>query len=193
MLVKKIFLPAVVAIFFLMSCGIYFFSYKPAESEILRIQLETRKLQAVEKELADFWRNKNPEDFVERTEENLFAARENLPEEISSDKFIEKIYSSANLNKVQIISVQAGEVSLVNAEEKNPSAEIQKQIITVKLAANYISLMNFIREIYDGERLANLENFSVSAENSGNILDCELHFAIFSVSLKKEKTFDKQT
>jgi len=44
-------------------------------------------------------------------------------------------------------------------------------------------LLNFIRELIDGERLINLENFSAESVR-GKIISCELSFKIFAEPIK---------
>ncbi|MBQ6004676.1 MAG: hypothetical protein IJL14_00330 [Selenomonadaceae bacterium] len=173
----KKFLPAIIFVVgIILLLGFNQFVYEPAQREILNMELETRRLHEVEQEiLALKARHKSLAALVEEKELQLDEARNFLPPTISQDKFIDELYRKADSCRVQIISVQAGEVT--SAEE------IQSQIVRVKAEADYISLMNFIREILDGGRLTSLEKISVSTLE-GKFLSCELSFKIFAEPIK---------
>ena len=149
--------------------------YIPIQAEISNLNAETKKFQAAEKELKTLQtRYKNFEDVVDSTAESLSLAQELLPAEMNDEKFIAALYTLAENKKILINSVQVGEIS-----EKD---SVQRQSIKIRLDADYISLVNFIREILDGERLASLENFSLTGNGESNILDCELEFSIFATN-----------
>ena len=151
--------------------------YIPVQNEISKFDAETKKLQAAEKELNYLQtRYKNFEEIAELTAERLTAAQELLPAEMNDEKFIAALYTLAEDKKILINSVQVGEIS------ENDS--VQRQSIKILLDADYISLLNFIREILNGERLASLENYSIASDVESNILNCELEFIIFAVNIK---------
>ena len=168
----KRFLPAIIFLLgIILTVGWYEFIYESAQREILNMELETRRLQEVGREVYDLKaRHEDLSAFVEEKELQLDAARNFLPPTLEQDKFIDEIYRTAEFRNVKIISVRAGEI---NSEE-----ELQAQIVSVKLEADYISLLNFIREILDGDRLTVLERFSI--ENAKKILSCDLNFKIFA-------------
>ena len=145
------------------------------------MKLETRRLREIEREVLELKaRHGNLEVFVAEKERELDAAHEYLPSEPAQEKFIDSLYRAADSWRTQIISVQASEVG----DDKSQS------LITVKLETDYISLMNFIREILDGKRLASLENFSITG-TGGKILSCDLTFKIFSAPPKStDNSFD---
>lgn len=168
----KIFFAATCAVCLLLCAGWYLFIHEPTQSEILSMQLETRRLQEIQRELDEFKRrHENLSAFVAEKERQLDAARNFLPATMMQDKFIDELYRAAEFNNVRLISVQADEIS--------DGDEIQTQVITVKSESDYFSLLNFIREILDGGRLVDLENFSVTVSNDG-ILNCDLRFKIFA-------------
>ena len=151
--------------------------YLPVEAEISRLNDETKRLETLEKELVNLQtRYKNFEETVELTGERLTQMQEYLPAEMNAEKFVSEIYNLAEDKKILINSVQAGEIT-----EKN---SVQSQLIKIQLEADYISLLNFIREILDGERLASFESFSISRADESNILNCDLEFVIFSADIK---------
>ncbi len=174
-MIKKNFLPAIVFVTCATVAILYRqFIYIPIQAEISSLKAETKRLQTIEKELEILQtRHKNFEEFVELTEEKLTQAQELLPTEMNAEKFISELYTLAENKKILLNSVQVGETS-----EKN---SVQRQIIKIHLEADYISLLNFIREILDGERLASLENFSITKDGESNILTCELEFLIFAL------------
>ena len=171
----KRFLPAIIFLLgIILSFGWYKFFYEPVQREILSMELETRRLREVEREILQLKaRHKDLSAFIATKELELDAAREFLPTTLMQDKFIDELYRAADSCKVQLISVRAGEI--ISAEE------IQSQVVSVELEADYVSLLNFIREILDGERLATLENFSAESAE-GKILSCELNFKIFATA-----------
>ena len=151
--------------------------YLPLESEIAMLNAKTKEFEVAEMELEKLkLRYGNLEDLLERTEEKLIQAQNLLPTEMNTEKFIAELYEVATNKKISITSVQTGEIS----ENKS----VQSQSIKIRLDSDYISLLNFIREITDGERLASLENFSIAREDNTNILNCEVEFLIFA---KNEK------
>lgn len=149
--------------------------YIPIQAEISKFNSETKKIETAEKEIARLQtRYKNLEEIADSTAEKLVLAQELLPAELNSEKFINALYNFAEDKKILINSVQVGEISEVDT--------VQRQAVKIRFDADYISLLNFIREILDGERLASLENFSLTAEDASNILNCELEITIFALS-----------
>ncbi len=153
------------------------FIYEPTQREILAMKLEARRLREVERELLELKaRHGDLSAFVEAKELELDAARNFLPSTLEQDKFIDELYRAADFHRARIISVQTD----------TPSEALQAQVISVKLEADYISLLNFIRDVIDGGRLTTLERFSVESA-AGRILSCELSFKIFSASSPSEQ------
>ena len=171
-------------IFFLLLifAAIFFNSiYKSMHSEILQMQIETQKISAEEKILSNFSaRNENLDDFTNLSEENFFTSREKIPEDMEQEKFTEEIYSAAEKNSVDVTSLQTDEPVTLDAD-KNLSGKFFRQSVKIQLEADYVSLLNFLREIEDGERFSTLANISVEAEEE--ILICEVEFFIFSAKL----------
>ena len=157
----------------------YFFSiYNAWQSEILQTQLETKKILAEEKILSNFQNSReNLNDFIELNEENIFNIREQIPETSEQEKFTDAIYRVAEKNNISINSLQVEEPLEVEVD-KDISANFFRQALRVQLEADYISLLNFLREIEDGERFSVLTKLSV--ENAEGILICEVEFFIFS-------------
>lgn len=144
--------------------------YAPVKAEISAMRLETQRLQLQARELETLQaRYGNLADFSEKVDERLILAREFLPASLDDEKFVDSLYKIAAGKKILINSVQVGEIS---------EGDVQRQSVRVRLDAEYISLLNFVREILDGGRLVTLENFSL--EGSG-VLNCELEFYIFAV------------
>lgn len=174
---KNILPSAVLAICAVVAILYWQLIYSPVEAEISRLDAETKKIETLEKELKQLQtRYKNFESVVELTEERLSQMQEYLPAEMNAEKFIADLYNLAEDKKILINSVQAGEMS-----EKN---SVQRQPLKIHLEADYISLLNFIREILDGERLASFESFSISRDGESNILNCELEFIIFAAQFE---------
>ena len=171
----KRFLPLIILLLgIILSVGWYEFIYEPARREILSMELETRRLREVEREISNLKaRHENLSAFIEEKERQLDAAKNFLPTTLAQDKFIDKLYRTAESQSVKIISVRAGDI--------NSAGELQSQIISARLETDYISLLNFIRETLDGERLTALERFSL--ENSSGTLSCDLNFKIFAADL----------
>lgn len=169
---EKFFLPATLILCALFFIGWLKFFYEPAQSEILRTQLETRKIRELERELADLKARHGDLTILAAIKESeLDAARKFLPSTLEQDKFIDELYRAAEFSRVNLTSVAAGEI--ISAEE------IQAQVITVKAEANYISLLNFLREILDGARLVSVERISISG---ANVLSCEMTLKIFATA-----------
>ena len=168
----KRFLPLVT----LIVCVVCFFALEefvlePARRSTVNMQLETRRLREVEREVLQLKaRYGDLSAALAQKERELDAAREFLPVELDQEKFIDALYRTADAQRAQIISVQAGDVE---------GDELQAQVVTVKLEAQYVSLLNFVREIIDGKRFAVLDK--VSIESTGdNFLSCELTLRIFA-------------
>ena len=171
---EKFFLPTTFFICIIIFIGWHQFFYAPTQREILNIELETRRLREIKREILELkTRHGNLSAFVAAKELELDAARNFLPTTTSQDKFIDELYRAAEACNAQIISVQAGEI--ISTEE------FQSQLVTVNLEADYVSLLNFIRETLDGERLASLENF-YAGSSKGKILSCEVTFKIFAAA-----------
>ena len=167
---EKFYLPATLGICATAAVLFWLLVYAPAQAEISAMKLETQRLQLQTRELETLQaRYGNLSDFAEKLDEQLILAQDFLPTNIDDEKFIDSLHKAAAGKKVLINSVQVGEVQ---------GDEIQRQAVRVRLDADYISLLNFIREILDGGRLVALESYSI--EGSG-ILSCELEFSIFAV------------
>lgn len=153
------------------------FIYLPLQSEIAALNAETKRIDAILKELEILQtRHPNFEEFVALTEERLAQMQELLPAEMDAEKFVAELYVLAADKKILIDSVRTGEIS--------ESDSVQRQTLNIQLEADYISLLNFVREILEGERLASLENFSVSSDGESNILNCNLEIIIFAANLE---------
>ena len=138
------------------------------------MELETRRLHGVKQEISELKaRHGNFAAFVTSKELQLDKAKIFLPPTLAQEEFIDGLYRAADFSKARIISVHTGE----EIQDKN----VQAQVLEVKAEADYISLLNFIRIILDGERLATLEKFSVDSAE-GNILSCDLSFKIFATA-----------
>ena len=177
---NKFFLPTITFIAGIILLIIWHqFFYTAIEREILSINLETRRLHELERELNELKeRHKDLAEFVAQKDSELDAALNFLPTTLAQEKFIDELYQAADFNKVRLTSVQA--------EESISAEEIQSQVITVTLESDYISLLNFLRETLDGRRLVSLENFSV--ESLGNsILSCRLALKIFASTSTVDK------
>ena len=150
------------------------FWYEPTQREILSMELETRRLSEVEREISELKaRRGDLSAFVLEKELQLDEARNFLPATLAQDKFVDELYRAAEVSGARIISIRTGEVT--SAEE------LQAQVVSVNLEADYISLMNFIREIIDGERLTTLDEISVEHLGS-KVLSCDLAFKIFATA-----------
>lgn len=168
----KFFLPATLMACAVIVIALRLFVYEPVQAEIVSMELETRRLREVEREISELKaRYGNLATFKASKELQLDEARIFLPATLAQDEFIVELYRAADFSKVRILSVQTG--------EEISSEKIQAQVVNVRLEADYISLLNFIRETLDGGRLTNLENFSVEI-SGGNILSCSLSFKIFA-------------
>ncbi|MBO4400625.1 MAG: type 4a pilus biogenesis protein PilO [Selenomonadaceae bacterium] len=167
---EKSFLPTVFGTCAAAAVLFWLLVYTPLKAEISAMRLETQQLQLQARELETLHaRYGNLVDFAEKVDERLILAQEFLPAKLDDEKFIESLYQIAGGKKILINSVQVGEIS---------EGDVQRQSVRVQLDADYISLLNFIREVLDGGRLVTLENFSL--EGSG-VLNCELEFYIFAV------------
>ena len=172
---EKNFLPvAVILVGLILSFIFWKFIFEPTRSEILKMQTETKKLQAAAQELESLQlRHENFSDFVELNGERLKNLRLLLPSNSSQEKFTAEIYRAANENKISVTSLQVGE--LTEAEGEN----LRRQSVRIKLTGNYISILNFVREIQDGERFAKLENISMEIDAS-NLISGDAEFFIFN-------------
>ena len=179
---KKIILRLAICSAILFLIGGYLWTiYLSMQSEILELQTEINRLQGTERILENFLeREKNFPALADLSEENFLSAQENLPAESEQEKFTDEIYQSANKNNILVNSMQVGELSPVETSKKN-SGEFYRQSVKVQLEANYISLLNFVREILDGNRFATLANISV--ERDAEILFCDAEFFIYSANL----------
>ena len=168
----KRFLPLVT----LVVCLVCFFALQefvlePARRDALNMRLETRRLREVEREVLELKaRHGDLTAALAQKERELDAAREFLPVELEQEKFLDALYRAADAWRAQIISVRAGDIE---------GDELQSQTVTVKLEAEYVSLLNFVRQIVDGKRFAVLEKASI--ESTGDkFLSCELTLRIFA-------------
>lgn len=168
---EKFFLPVTIAVCALITFAWHQFLYAPTQREILSVQLETRKLRELERELIELKaRHEDLSAFAAAKERELDATRNFFPPTLEQDKFIDGLYKAAEFCGARLTSVQTGEIS---------AGDVQAQVVTVNVEAQYISLLNFIREVLDGSRLASLENFSVES-SGGRILSSTLNFKIFA-------------
>ena len=169
---EKIFLPLT-----LVACALIFvawhqFFYETTQLEIVGMELETRRLREVEREISTLkTRHGDLTKFAEAKALQLDDMRNFLPPTLSQDEFISGLYRAAESARARIISVQAGEET---ADDK-----ITAQVVNIRVEADYIALLNFIRATLDGERLTVLERFSAES-SGGNVISCALSFKIFA-------------
>lgn len=176
---EKFYLTTTLAICFVAAIFFVILIYIPMQAAISSMQLETRRLHAVVDNLDEIKkRHGDIKNFVALTEKILYETQEFLPAESSQDFFVAELYKIAEKNNILINSVQIGELETVDENEEDK--KIFRQNIRLDVAADYISALNFLREILDGNRLVVLENLSL---NSGeNILTGEIELLIFSLS-----------
>ena len=159
----------VVAIFFEQ------FFYTPTKNEIFSMKLETRKLQAMKNDLENFKRRYGDlEKFSGVVEESLNEAQEFLPNEPMQDVFVAQLYQIADSKKILIQSVQIGDAEPV-PDETNEN--FFRQSVRINFESDYISILNFLREIIDGKRFVTIEN--VSIERNENFLIGDVEFFIY--------------
>lgn len=172
---KDFLLPIIICSFALLTILFWQFIFLPIQSEILNMQIESRRLQAIEKSLLKLKaRHENFAEFVELTDARLIEAENFLPDKPSQEKFTAEIYKIAAQNKIAVTNLQVGEINFVE-DNKN----LRRQSVKIKFEGNYISTINFLREIADGERFAKTENISI--ENlRDNFINCEVEFYIYS-------------
>ncbi len=152
--------------------GWHMFVYEPTQREILNMQLETRRLREVERSIAEFKaRHEDLSAFGAVKERQLDEARNFLPATLAQDKFLDGLYRAAEICRVRLTAVQTGEI--ISADE------MQMQLVTVKAEADFVALLNFIRETVDGGRLVGLENFLLTSTGD-DVISCELTFKIFA-------------
>ncbi len=175
---EKFYLPATLVLCLLIIVGWYQFIYEPARREIVSMELETRRLREVEREIAELKaRHGDLEAFAELKAQQLDEARIYLPTAPAQDEFLNDLYRAAEATDVRILSVRADEVK--------SKGELQSQAVSVRVEANYIPLLNFIRLILDGERLASLEGVSIERTDT-RLLNCELSFKIYAAPDKSQ-------
>ena len=154
--------------------------YSPLKNAISSMQLQARRLQAVERDLDKFKKSHGDiEKFFNLTENRLVEAREFLPAESSQDDFVAELYKIAEKNNVFINSVQIGEIQAVEQNSEN-NKNFFRQSINVKFDADYISTLKFLREILNGNRLITLDN--ISLESGENVLNGNIEISIFNLA-----------
>ena len=157
-------------------CILWNFFCVPIQSEILQMKIETKKLLAVGREIKTLQRrHEDFSEFVELNAERLNEMEKYLPSTPSQEKFSAEIYKIAEKNKIAVISLQVGESTSI--EEK----KLSRQSVKIKIQGKYISILNFLREIEDGERFAKLENISLELAE-GSLISGEMEFFIFNRS-----------
>lgn len=177
---RKKFLPAITLTLCLIATFLFVnLIYMPIKSATSAAQIEVRKIQAIEKNLQEFTqRHGDIENFLALTEMRLKSARELLPLENSQDNFAAEIYKIAEKNKVIVQSVQMGELEPI--ENAETDKKILRQSVKVKVEADYISTLNFLREILNGNRLTTLETISIASDK--NILTSDMEISILNLA-----------
>ena len=178
---KEKFLPLVTIVFCII-VAIFFeqFIYTPTKSEIFSMQLETQKFQVMKNDLENFQRHYGDlEKFSEVIEESLNEAQEFLPNEPMQDAFVAQLYRIADSKKILIQSVQVGDAESVPNETNE---NFFRQSVRIRFESDYISVLNFLREITDGKRFVTIENISI--ERNENILIGDMEIFIYH----KQKT-----
>ena len=169
---EKFFLPLTLAICALVFVAWYQFFYETTQREISGMKLETRRLREVEREIAALKALHGDLSTLAETKALQLDEMKNfLPPTLSQDEFIDGLYRAAESSKARIISVQTG--------EETSDDKIAAQIVNVRLEADYIAVLNFVRETLDGERLTILESFSAES-SGGKFISGALTFKIFA-------------
>ena len=168
---QKIFPAVTIAVCLAIAIFFILLIYSPLQREISSLQLEMRRIQAVEQNLSEFKRRHGEfEKFSALIENRLYEAQKFLPSTPAQDIFVAELYRIAEKNNVLINSVQISELETV--DEKVEDKKIFRQNIRLNIAADYFSTLNFLREIINGSRLVTLEN--ISLESGENIFELEL-------------------
>ena len=119
---QKIFPAVTIAVCLAIAIFFILLIYSPLQSEISSLQLEMRRIQAVEQNLSEFKRRHGEfEKFSALIENRLNEAQKFLPSTPAQDIFVAELYRIAEKNNVLINSVQIGELENVDekVEDKN--------------------------------------------------------------------------
>ena len=105
----RFFIAATIAACVIMFVAWQQFFYEPMQREILSVQLETRRLRELKRELVELKAHYGDLSTLAAAKElELDAARNFLPSTLEQDKFIDELYRAAQMCDVQLTSVQAG-------------------------------------------------------------------------------------
>lgn len=153
---------------------IFMTAFISVQTEISNMQTETYRLQAIEKDLRKLQARQK---IFELTTERFDELKRYLPSKPAQEIFTAEIYHTAEKNKIAITNLQVGE--LINLEnEKN----FLRQSVKIQIEGDYISILNFLREISDGERFTRLENISLESSRE-NFIICNVEFYIYSSTM----------
>ncbi len=178
---REKFLP-LITIFFCCVVAFIFVNiiYEPLKSATSSMQMQARKLHAVENDLEKLKKSHGDlEKFFTLTESRLVDAKNFLPSESEQDAFVAELYKIAEKNNVLVNSVQIGELQAVEQNSED-NKNFFRQSISVKFDADYISTLKFLREILNGNRLTTIEN--ISLESGENILKGDIELSIFNLA-----------
>lgn len=143
----------------------------PMENMRGEIAGEMRKMDLEERALAKFKkRYPDVEEAEEEQEERERLARRVMPREAGMGAFFSLLEGEAEKCKVRMEGITP------LAPERKDGVYIQG--IRVRIAADYFALLDYLRAITEGERIAHVRRAEIKAQ--GSILACELELEIYS-------------
>lgn len=178
------FLIVMIFVFFIFLVHCYqILIYLPAKSEILNIQSEAAKLQVMLENLEKLKsRHKNLKEFAAKSDKSLSNLQKNLPEISQPENFTESLYLLAAESNVEVTSVISDE-PIEEKLKKKFKRKIFSQAVNVRAEGDYVALLNFIREISDGERVAKFTTISLE-KSDDKPLTCNMKILIYTWARK---------
>ncbi len=150
------------------------------------------------------------DDYLKKLDERFLLTQNSLPSSMKQGEFINFLQQTAIEQNIKIISMVPGIIQPVNLssdfekinvesiedfeeEEKyfTENAKLETDFdnlmkgvsclpINVKIECDYISLLRFLKDIEQNERLTLINDFTINSKNNGDTLNCEIKLMIFS-------------
>ena len=178
--VKK--LLVVVSVFLVIFLVFFFFFWRPRYTDLRTYHQRLSEKQVEEDKLkqdAADWPDSITREELNRYSAQLSKVLEKVPEEEEVSEFLKNIQGYAIASGLSIKSLVREPSAPRSTASKAAESRYARVTYTISVDGDYFSLISFLRELEDSDRLFTVTSTKVTAEPGGQFIGAEVQFDIF--------------
>lgn len=166
---------ATVLICVLSAAAYWNFYHEPLERELLQMELNRRQAAQQTVDIINF-KNENGDldDLMTELDEQYNELERALPTKLFQGEFINYLQSTAQANKIRLVSLTPGTVA------RDEILPVLKLPLRVQIECTYFKLLDFLKALEQSDRLIKTEKFKAKSKGDGELIVCELELILYS-------------